>query len=135
MGINVDHPTARFFLKGDFRPMTNAERQAEFRRRNPGYYQRLHAQRRAALKARMAQRKEAERAAVMAMADAQAMPEPVTLTIPVPTFRLALPAPVVDPAVLAIDALAAKLVAQKLAPHADPVPVPLSAQSTSVARG
>jgi len=32
-------------------PMSNTERQRRFRERNPGYYQRLHAKRRAAVKA------------------------------------------------------------------------------------
>ena len=35
--------------------MTNTERQRRFRERNPGYYQRLHAKRRAALDAGFAQ--------------------------------------------------------------------------------
>lgn len=33
-----------------FKAMSNTERQREFRRRNPGYYKRLHARRRSALK-------------------------------------------------------------------------------------
>ena len=56
------------------RAMSNAERQREFRERNPGYYQRLHAERRAAVKA---------------LAEARATAAVATIRTP-----LALPAPV-----------------------------------------
>jgi hypothetical protein len=44
------------------------------------------------------------------------------LTIPVPTVRLALPAPVLDLTMLAVDALAAKLATQKAVHYAPLVP-------------
>ncbi len=75
--------------------MTNTERQRAFRRRNPGYYQRLHAERRAAVRALSAQRVAVEQA-------------PAIVTIPLPTWRLALPAPVetlVFPGLQTIEAL------------------------------
>ena len=47
----------------DFVPRSNAERQRQFRKRNPGYYGRLHARDRAARNARVAMmRLEAQRA-------------------------------------------------------------------------
>ena len=90
-------------FRRDHAPMTNAERQAEFRKRNPGYYQRLHAQRRAAVQALAAQRKAAAQ---------------VILTIPVPTVRLALPAPAVIPVLPGINTTEAML-----APAPAPLPI------------
>jgi hypothetical protein len=104
MVMNMMQPTPVFFPKGHFPPMTNTERQAEFRRRNPGYYQRLHARRRAAVRALMAERK----AAALAAAPEQ-VSVPKTLTLPLPTWRLALPAPVVDPLMVELNALTARL--------------------------
>jgi hypothetical protein len=57
-------------------PMTNAERQRQFRARNPGYYGRLHARRRAGQKAAAA----AMNAQLMALA---AKREPLLLPAPV----------------------------------------------------
>jgi hypothetical protein len=88
-----------FYPRGYFPPVSSTERQREFRERNPGYYQRLHAKRRAELKGRV---ELALRAAERAAA-AQ-----VTLTLPVPTWRLALPAPVVDPLLVELNALVAQ---------------------------
>jgi hypothetical protein len=119
MVINVMNGMPRIQFRREHPPMTNAQRQAAFRKRNPGYYQRLHAQRRAVLKAMMEQRlaaERAERAAAEAMA--QATPEPAILALPVPTFRLALPAPVVDPTLLALNELAEKLAARRAEQHA-----------------
>jgi hypothetical protein len=82
-----------FYPRGYFPPVSNTERQREFRERNPGYYQRLHAKRRAEAKALAAER---------------AVAAEVILTLPVPTWRLALPAPVVDPLLIELNALAAK---------------------------
>ena len=44
-------PTPVFYPRGYFPPVSNTERQREFRRRNPDYYRRLQAKRRAALRA------------------------------------------------------------------------------------
>jgi hypothetical protein len=74
---------------------SNAERQREFRERNPGYYGRLHAKRRAECKARVAARVAAARQA--------AFPSP--LQIPLKPI-LMLPAPVEDPMMTAIAELA-----------------------------
>ncbi len=74
-------PDAVFYARGYFPPMSNTERQRRFRRDHPGYYQRLHAKRRAQ-----------ERAALAAMASAtETMAEKALPAMPV---RLALPAPV-----------------------------------------
>jgi hypothetical protein len=78
--------------------MSNAERQREFRERNPGYYGRLHAIRRAECRARVAALLAAARQAVL----------PAPLQIPLKPI-LMLPAPVQDPTMAAIDALAASL--------------------------
>jgi hypothetical protein len=83
-------------------PMSNAERQRQFRERNPGYYGRLHRKRKAEVMALIA----ARTAAAEAMA---ARPAP-----------LMLPAPVEDPAMAALDALAASL---KSGSSREPLPV------------
>src|SRR5688572_1064043 len=105
-------------FRGDHPPMTGAERQAAFRRRNPGYYQRLHAQRRAAVKERLAQLNAAEQT-----------PAQVILTLPDPTVRLALPAPVIDPMLLDLNALAEKFssVPHPIARSAEPADRSLAA--------
>ena len=72
-----------FQPRGFHPPVSNTERQRQFRQRNPGYYQRLHAKRRAALKARI----EAQ-----TLADATAAAEPIKFTIPAHLLRPALPA-------------------------------------------
>src|SRR5687768_3103944 len=60
------------------RPMTNAERQAAFRERNPGYYGRLHAKRRAAVRALAAAR---AAAAVPARTEPLMLPAPVEMPL------------------------------------------------------
>lgn len=52
-----------FYPRGYFPATTNAERQRDFRKRNPDYYRLLHAKRRAAVKAYGEKRREAERLA------------------------------------------------------------------------
>jgi hypothetical protein len=84
-------------------PMSNYQRQKNFRLSHPGYYGRLHARQRAGAKA-----------AVEAMkAQAQAA------ATPAPTEPLMLPAPVVDPMMLELNALAEKLAAAQ-----QPVAIP-----------
>jgi hypothetical protein len=65
-------------------PKTNAQRQREFRERNPGYYQRLHAKRRTMIAASLAQRRESEAAMAVMFAKLPLMlPAPVeTIEIP-----------------------------------------------------
>jgi hypothetical protein len=57
-------------------PISNAERQRQFRERNPGYYGRLHAKRRAALRAFTAQ-KNAAAQAMAARREQLLLPAPV----------------------------------------------------------
>ena len=102
-----------FYPKGHFPPVSNTQRQREFRGRNPGYYQRLHAKRRAAVKALVAQR-------------VTPAPAQVILTIPVPTVRLALPAPVIDPLLVELNALTAKNAERQ---HVTPLPSPSGSSS------
>ncbi len=82
--------------------MSNAERQRRFRGWNPGYYGRLHARRRAAVKASVA---------AMATATPPAAAEPLTLpapvAIPVKPVQPALPAPAMIPMILNRNAIAA----------------------------
>ena len=72
-------------------PVPNTERQRQFRERNPGYYQRWHARRRAVIKAGLA---EARARAIETLA-LPAASEP--LALPAMPVRLALPAPVETP--------------------------------------
>gem|GEM_PF-4225250 len=60
--------------------MTNTERQQRFRERNPGYYQRLHARRNAALDASIAQKCQA----------AAVVEEKVVLCLPAPVVELSI---------------------------------------------
>jgi len=78
-----------FIVKGTSPPMTNAERQRRFRQSHPGYYQRLHAQRRAHIKALCAEQTVAAKCVAATLVS-----EPVVLKIPIPRERLMLPAPV-----------------------------------------
>jgi hypothetical protein len=74
-------------------PVSNTERQREFRERNPGYYGRLHRKRKAEIEAHIAARKAAE----LALAEQQLplfLPAPVEATPTATPVRLALPAPV-----------------------------------------
>jgi hypothetical protein len=61
-------------------PISNAERQRQFRERNPGYYGRLHAKRRAAVRAFAAQRA-AVAAAIPARPTPLLLPAPVELLV------------------------------------------------------
>ena len=103
-----------FYPRGYFPPVSNTERQRQFRERNPGYYRRLHAKRRAETKARVA---------ALAEQAATAVPEP--LAFPATPPRLMLPAPVQDPAMDALNALAASLQSRS-ARDAQPISTPTS---------
>jgi hypothetical protein len=92
-------------------PMSNTERQRQFRERNPGYYGRLHRKRNAPIKAMLKQQKAAAAARIQAEIKAQlraeadaaaAQPAP-------PPALLMLPAPVIDPLTSEIAALAETL--------------------------
>ena len=76
-------------------PIANIERQRQFRERNPGYYQRLHARKRAVIKAGLAEAR-ARAAEPLALPAAS---EP--LALPAMPVRLALPAPVETPLFIA----------------------------------
>ena len=82
-----------FQVRGSHPPTSNTERQREFRRRNPGYYGRLHAQRRARVKALAAHR--AAIAQLLAVKPTPLMlPAPVEIpVIPGMNTILATPAP------------------------------------------
>jgi hypothetical protein len=62
-------------------PVSNVERQRQFRERNPGYYKRLHAKRRAAVEELSAQRLAAAQATVVKR-------EPLMLPAPVETIEI-----------------------------------------------
>ncbi len=85
-----------FIPRGTYPPVSNTERQRQFRQRNPDYYRLLQAKRRAPIKAARAARRAAQHAlaaeARAAVRTPLALPAPI-MTIPLPT-RLALPAPV-----------------------------------------
>lgn len=72
----------KFYPRGSFPSKSkreqNADRQRQFRKRNPGYYQRLHAERRAQLKAMLEERLAAEQ---LQAQQTQAIEAQVTLTI------------------------------------------------------
>jgi hypothetical protein len=82
-------------------PMSNTERQRQFRLRNPGYYNKYNARRSAIYKGAKA------RIEAMAAADAAAAPAPAPL---------ALPAPAVVPVLPGLNAI-----------RATPAPVPIAA--------
>jgi hypothetical protein len=86
-------------------PLTNAQRQWMFQAAHPGYDRRRKARKRAGLKAHSAKTK-AARAAAEALATASAQIPPAPLALPPPPVRLMLPAPVTDPAMSALNALA-----------------------------
>ena len=78
----------KFFVKGQLRPKTNAERQRDFRERHPGYYARLQAQRRAPIKAMRAKMK-AMQAELFAAEQAKLVKrEPLMLPAPVETIEI-----------------------------------------------
>ena len=74
-------PEPVFYPSGYFPPVSNTERQ--FRQRNPGYYARIQAKKRARCKAAVAAMREAERAtaAMLAKSRQLLLPAPVELLI------------------------------------------------------
>jgi hypothetical protein len=98
------------------RPMSNYERQVAFRKRNPGYYGRLHRRRRAAQKV-------AGVAMEMAQAAATAPASPTALPAPKPVLML--PAPVENPLIAEINAIKARLAS------AEPLMVPIRRSSAA----
>jgi hypothetical protein len=80
-------------------PMSNTERQRKFRERNPGYYGRLHARKRAGVKAAPAAKK------VMAVATAPLTTKP--LALPRPRAVLMLPAQGEIPVISGLNAIPA----------------------------
>lgn len=80
-----------FQRRGSRPPMSNTERQRAFRERNPGYYGRLHRQRKAEQRAFVAAHNAAKQLVALK---------------PMP---LMLPAPAEDPAMAALNALKASL--------------------------
>ncbi|MGC4031893.1 MAG: hypothetical protein QM754_09215 [Tepidisphaeraceae bacterium] len=87
--LNLGHKSRR-------PPVSNAERQRRFRERNPGYYQRLHARRRARLEAFSGLKVlvgDADVAATLALQDQTAETVVHCLPAVVPAAVLALPAP------------------------------------------
>jgi hypothetical protein len=100
-------------------PKTNVERQREFRMRNPGYFRKYYAVKRSMAKrirARMQAEAQAAQAALIVAARAEA-----TIAILSKPEPLMLPAPVKDPAMAAIDALAAALASPAIR---EAIPVP-----------
>jgi hypothetical protein len=92
-------------------PMSNTERQRQFRERNPGYYGRLHARRRAGENVAAAQ--------LQAAAQAMAMKrEP--LALPAPAEKLEIPGMNMIPAIPALSQL----------DEARRSPLPVSEQAT-----
>ena len=100
-------------------PMSNVERQRRFRLRNPGYFRKYYTPKRV-WKQRATARLQAEAPALIAAARAEA-----TLAILAKPEPLMLPAPVQDPTMVAIDALAAAFAAPS-ARAATPIPAPLA---------
>jgi hypothetical protein len=80
-------------------PMSNTERQRRFRERNPGYYGRLHARKRARSKADVL---EMQRVAAAEAMIARRQP----LALPAPAERIEIPGMTTIPATHAIPALA-----------------------------
>src|SRR5690349_13212560 len=103
------NPSAVFFARGSFPPVSNTERQRQFRQRNPDYYRLRKARQRAASKAYLAQWRAIEAFKLKLLPPIK----PV----------LMLPAPVQDPAMAAIDALAVSLASRSAD---EPFPLPSS---------
>src|SRR5688572_32784593 len=76
-------PTPVFYPRGYFRPVSNTERQRQFRERNPGYYARIQAKKRAASKAYVPAMLQRERAmaAMLAKSRQLLLPPPVELFV------------------------------------------------------
>lgn len=89
--------------------MSNAKRQQNFQKRNPGYDARRKATMRASAKRGAAQILAALRAKAMAHAAAEITAPPIE--VPVDKPILMLPAPVVDPTMFSITELAASFAA------------------------
>jgi hypothetical protein len=87
-----------FQLRGSHPPVSNTERQRQFRERNPGYYARLQAKRRAGCKARVAAARAADRAMAAMLAKSR---------------QLLLPAPVEVPVIPGLNAIPATLAAAR----------------------
>ena len=104
-------------------PKSNAERQREFRERNPGYFRKYYAVKRSIAKrvrARMQAEAQAAQAALIAAARAEA-----TLAILAKPEPLMLPAPAQDPTMAANKALV-DTVAVRAVRQAAPLPAPLA---------
>jgi hypothetical protein len=71
-------------VRGRSSAKSNAERQRDFRARHPGYYQRIHAARRARTKAYVTQVREIERLM-------RAMFPPLPLMLPAPVEQIEIP--------------------------------------------
>ena len=130
-------------------PKSNAERQRRFQAAHPGYDRRRKARRRGMLKRAVAQIRQAEEAMAAEAKPAEPLALPAPLAVPaikapIPIHRdwrplpvltsarlalLALPAPVVDPAIAELEALRAALASSRArAGAAQPVrPVPVAA--------
>ena len=89
-------------------PMSNTERQRKFRKSNPGYYKKYYARKRS-MGRRVRAQMQAEAQAAKAARDAAGAE--ATMAILAKPDPLMLPAPVQDPAMAAITALAAALIA------------------------
>src|SRR5687768_14335559 len=76
-------PTPVFYPRGYFPPVSNTERQRQFRERNPGYYARIQAKKRAASKAHVAAIRAAERAAAAMLAKSRQLMLPAPVELPV----------------------------------------------------
>jgi hypothetical protein len=94
-----------------YRPRSGAERMRELRARQPGYDVAYKAKHRAEVQALVA-KLEAEKAALVEKMIAR---QRTVLMLPAPAVRLCLPAPVVDPTMEAIKALAMKRVRESIA--------------------
>src|SRR5207247_851994 len=100
---------SEFRVKGTSRRASGAQRMRDLRGRNPGYDRRYKAKRRAEFAAWVAAL-EARKAAAFA----EMLPRHTMLLLPAPPVRLALPAPVIDPTLAAINALATKRATQRI---------------------
>jgi hypothetical protein len=92
-----------------YRPMTGAERMRELRARNPGYDRIYKAKRRAEVNVLMA--------ALQAETIVERVPvrQKTILMLPAPAPRLMLPAPVVDPTMVALNEMVMKRNRQRVA--------------------
>jgi hypothetical protein len=114
-----------FIPRGSHQAVSNTERQRQFRERNPGYYGRLHARRRAAVNARVACAANASALAEVPAVAEVAVAQRALVEALAAAFKpvLMLPAPVEDPMMAQLKALAASLKARSAA---GALPLPLS---------